>query len=123
MVCLRHAAVIEGGSAAIKEILFRHGMSLSARIKSWLSRKEKPLHLRHGELGERAAKKHLKRHGLKFLTSNFRTPRGELDLVFRDQDCLHFEDIDVAFSLCEKRVTGGARQGPAERKVGETIHD
>ncbi len=55
--CLRHAAVIEGGRAAIKEILFRHRMKLAARIKSWWSRTEKPLHLRHGELGERAAKK------------------------------------------------------------------
>jgi hypothetical protein len=50
--------------------------------------REVALHLRHGQLGERAAKRHLKRQGLKFLTANFRTERGELDLVFRDQDCL-----------------------------------
>ncbi len=63
-------------------------MNLSARIKSWLGRKAKPLHLRHGELGERAARKHLQRQGLKFLTANSRTPRGEIDLVFRHADCL-----------------------------------
>jgi putative endonuclease len=73
-------------------------MSLSARIKSWLGRKEKPLHLRHGELGEQAARKHLKRQGLKFLTANFRTPRGEIDLVCRDQDCLVFVEVKTRSS-------------------------
>jgi hypothetical protein len=94
IICLRHAAVIEGGWAAIKEILFRHRMKLSARIKTWLGRAEKPLHLQHGQMGERAAKQHLKRHGLKFLTANFRTPRGEIDLVCRDQDCLQNVSFD-----------------------------
>ena len=73
-------------------------MNLSARIKSWLGRAEKPLHLRHGELGERAAKKQLKRQGLKFLTANFRTPRGEIDLVFRDADCLVFVEVKTRSS-------------------------
>lgn len=73
----------------------RSRMSLTARIRSWWSGTEKPLHLRHGELGERAARKHLKHHGLKFLTANFRTPRGEVDIVCRDQDCLQFVHIRV----------------------------
>ena len=73
-------------------------MNLSARIRSWLGRAEKPLHLRHGELGERAAKKQLKRQGLKFLTANFRTPRGEIDLVFRDDDCLVFVEVKTRSS-------------------------
>jgi putative endonuclease len=70
-------------------------MNLSARIKSWWSETPKPLHLRHGELGERAAKKHLKRQGLKFLTANFRSPRGEIDLIFRDRDCLQYISFDI----------------------------
>jgi putative endonuclease len=57
-----------------------------------------PLHLRHGQLGERAAKRHLKRQGLKFLTANFRTERGELDLIFRDQDCLVFIEVKTRSS-------------------------
>jgi len=73
-------------------------MKLAARIKSWWNGIEKPLHLRHGELGERAAKKHLKRRGLKFLTANFRTPRGEIDLVFRDRDCLVFVEVKTRSS-------------------------
>jgi len=73
-------------------------MSLAARIKSWWGKDEKPLHLRHGELGERAAKKQLKRQGLKFLTANFRTPRGEIDLIFRDRDCLVFVEVKTRSS-------------------------
>jgi len=73
-------------------------MNLLARIKSWWSGNEKPLHLRHGELGERAAKKHLKRQGLKFLTANFRSPRGEIDLICRDRDCLVFVEVKTRSS-------------------------
>jgi putative endonuclease len=73
-------------------------MNLAARVKSWWGGSEKPLHLRHGELGERAAKKHLKRQGLKFLTANFRTPRGEIDLIFRDADCLVFVEVKTRSS-------------------------
>jgi putative endonuclease len=73
-------------------------MNLRVRIKSWWRGTEKPLHLRHGELGERAAKKHLKRQGLKFLVANFRSPRGEIDLIFRDGDCLVFIEVKARSS-------------------------
>ena len=68
-------------------------MKLTERIKTWLHRKEKPEHLRRGELGERAAKKHLQRLGLKYLAANFRSARGEIDLIFRDEDCLVFVEV------------------------------
>jgi putative endonuclease len=54
--------------------------------------------LRHGQVGESAAKKHLKRSGLKFLTKNFRSDRGEVDLVFRDDDCLVFVEVKARSS-------------------------
>ncbi|MCX6894091.1 MAG: YraN family protein [Verrucomicrobia bacterium] len=73
-------------------------MSLVARIKSLFVREEKPEHLRHGELGERAAEKHLRGLGLKFLTRNFRSERGEIDLVFRDEDCLVFIEVKTRSS-------------------------
>jgi putative endonuclease len=73
-------------------------MTLTARIRSLWRKADKPLHLQYGELGERAAKKHLKRLGLKFLTANFRTPRGEIDLVFRDGDCLVFVEVKTRSS-------------------------
>lgn len=71
-------------------------MNLPTVIKGWL--KETPLHLQHGELGERAAKKHLKQLGLKYLTANFRSTRGEIDLVFRDDDCLVFVEVKTRSS-------------------------
>jgi len=67
-------------------------------LASWWQRKPRALHLRYGELGERAAKKHLKAQGLKFLTANFRTDRGEIDLVFRDRDCLIFVEVKTRSS-------------------------
>lgn len=68
------------------------------QIACWLNRKPLPTHLRHGQLGERAAKKHLKRAGLKFLTANFRSDRGEIDLVMRDKDCLVFVEVKTRSS-------------------------
>lgn len=63
-----------------------------------LTSKEEPEHLRRGKLGENAARKHLKKSGLKFLTANYRSPRGEIDLVFRDQDCLVFVEVKTRSS-------------------------
>ena len=73
-------------------------MSLFEKIKSAFAGKAKPEHLRHGELGERAAKRHLQKLGLKFLTANFRSDRGEIDLVFRDGDCLAFVEVKARSS-------------------------
>jgi putative endonuclease len=67
-------------------------MNLWDRLKS-LRGKPKAEHLRRGELGERAAKAHLRKQGLKFLTANFRSARGEIDLIFRDDDCLAFVEV------------------------------
>lgn len=68
-------------------------MNLWDRLKAWRARSAVPEHLRRGRLGELAAKRHLRRLGLKFLTANFRSPRGEIDLVFRDGDCLVFVEV------------------------------
>ncbi len=57
-----------------------------------------PTHLRHGRLGEKVARLHLQRLGLKFLTANFRSRRGEIDLIFRDQDCLVFVEVKTRSS-------------------------
>ena len=75
-------------------------MSLWSLLRSWRRKPEEdsPLHLQRGHAGELAAKKHLRQAGLKFLTANFRSSRGEIDLVFRDQDCLVFVEVKTRSS-------------------------
>ncbi len=73
-------------------------MKLWSQIKAGLSGADEPEHLRRGKLGEVAAKRYLRRVGLKFLTSNFRSLRGEIDLVFRDDDCLVFVEVKTRSS-------------------------
>jgi putative endonuclease len=73
-------------------------MNLPKVIKDLLRREEIPLSHRHGQLGERAAKKHLKQLGLKFLMANFSSDRGEIDLIFRDEDCLVFVEVKTRSS-------------------------
>jgi len=74
-------------------IAANHGPYASKSMWNWLKRLMRlghgrilPLHLLYGQRGERAARKHLSRAGLKFLAANFRSERGEIDLIFRDGD-------------------------------------
>ena len=68
-------------------------MRLWHAVKKALGLQRDSEHLRRGRVGEAAAKRHLKRVGLKFLTANFRTKSSEIDLVFRDGDCLVFVEM------------------------------
>ena len=65
-------------------------MRLWRTVKRALGLWREPEHLRRGRVGESAARRHLRRTGLKFLTANYRTKSSEIDLVFRDGDCLVF---------------------------------
>jgi putative endonuclease len=73
-------------------------MRLFEKLKARLAGKPQREHLRRGVLGEKAAKKFLQQKGLKFLTANFRSQRGEIDLVFRDDDCLVFAEVKTRSS-------------------------
>ena len=66
-------------------------------FSGWL-RQNQPEHLRLGRLGERAAKRHLKRAGLKFLYANFKGEQGEIDLVFREGEVLVFVEVKARSS-------------------------
>jgi putative endonuclease len=73
-------------------------MKLAGPIRNWWGAVAKPVHLRHGMLGEEAAKRHLRRTGFKFLTANYRSRHGEIDLVCRDEDCLVFVEVKTRSS-------------------------
>ncbi len=73
-------------------------MDFLAKLGALFTGKTGPEHLRRGRLGEQAARRQLRRQGMKFLTANFRSPRGEIDLVFRDADCLVFIEVKTRSS-------------------------
>jgi len=73
-------------------------MNLLTKLTDWFGLRSEAAHIRLGRLGERAARKHLEQNGLKFLVANYRTPRGEIDLVFRDGDCLVFVEVKARSS-------------------------
>ncbi|MEY4201631.1 MAG: hypothetical protein RLZZ265_3371 [Verrucomicrobiota bacterium] len=87
-------------------------MSLLDKLKACFTRKTEQEHLRRGKLGERAAKKYLQKKGMKFLVANFRSARGEIDLIFRERcklpsdsfftrngtDCLVFVEVKTRSS-------------------------
>ena len=73
-------------------------MSLLEKIRARFAGPEKPEHLRRGTLGELAAKRHLQKLGLKFLAANFKSKRGEIDLIFRDGEVLVFIEVKTRTS-------------------------
>jgi putative endonuclease len=73
-------------------------MNIFSRFFPSRRRAELPEHIRRGRLGEKEARKHLSKCGLKFLTENFSSKRGEIDLIFRDQDCLVFVEVKTRSS-------------------------
>jgi putative endonuclease len=73
-------------------------MNLLQKIKDHWRKPAKPLHLLHGKLGELAAKRYLQALGLKFLVANYCSKRGEIDLIFRDNDCLVFVEVKTRSS-------------------------
>ena len=91
-------------------------MNVWERIKAWRAKQEElPLAHQHGQLGERAARKHLRKLGLKYLTANFKSNRGEIDLVFRDKDCLVFVEVKARSS--EDWVRPAAYVNARKRKL------
>ena len=67
-------------------------MALWSKLKFW-NTTPPPEHLKRGTLGESAARDFLRRKGLKYLTANFASKRGEVDLIFRDGECLVFVEV------------------------------
>src|SRR5262245_54833346 len=79
-------------SAARARAFCLNGMALWEKLKFWEQPPE-PSHLKRGSRGEEAARDFLKGKGLKVLTANFAGKRGEVDLIFRDGQCLVFVEV------------------------------
>ena len=80
-----------------------------------LFRRAEPINLARGQLGESAAKAHLKKLGLKFLLANFSSERGEVDLIFRDGDCLVFVEVKARSSELWNRPAASVNQDKRRR--------
>lgn len=46
-----------------------------------------------GSLGEKLAADFLKKRGYRILEANYRCPRGEVDIIARQKDCLVFVEV------------------------------
>lgn len=90
-------------------------------ITNWL-RRDEPEHLRRGELGERAAKRYLKKAGLKFLYANFRGEQGEIDLIFREKKILIFVEVKTRSSEAWRRPAAAVNRDK-QRKIVATARD
>ena len=62
-----------------------------------------------GADAEQLARDYLQQQGLKFLAKNFRTPRGEIDLIMRDNAYLVFVEVRFRqssnFGSAEESIT------------------
>jgi putative endonuclease len=91
------------------------------QIAVWFT--ETPAHLQHGRLGERAAKKHLQQLGLKFLLANFVvTGKGEIDLIFREEDCLIFVEVKTRSSEDWSRPASAVDEDKRARLVKVSLN-
>ena len=75
-----------------------------------------------GARGEKAAAKHLRRHGYKILTRNFRSGKAEVDLIARDKDWLVFVEVKTRKSE-EFGAPSEAVQADKERNVSRAALD
>ena len=90
-------------------------------IAEWV-RRDEPEHLRRGRLGERAAKRQLKKVGLKFLYANFSSEHGEIDLIFREDKTLIFVEVKTRSSESWTRPAA-AVNADKQRKLIATARD
>jgi putative endonuclease len=91
-------------------------------LARWPRTEPRPEHLRRGDLGELAAREFLQKKGLHYLTANFRTPRGEIDLIFQDNDCLVFVEVKTRSSEKWNRPAA-AVNARKRRRISRTALD
>jgi len=85
-------------------------------------RRDEPEHLRRGRMGERAARRYLRKAGLKFLYANFRGEQGEIDLIFRDKEILVFVEVKTRSSETWRRPAAAVNRDK-QRRIVATARD
>ena len=62
-----------------------------------------------GKLGEKTAQKFLKKRGYRIRETGFRCPRGEIDIIAQQKDCLVFVEVrtksNLDFGTPEESIT------------------
>jgi putative endonuclease len=89
-------------------------IGLWERVRRWWNSEADPENLVRGRTGEEAARRFLQARGLKFLVRNFRGDHGEIDLIFRERDCLVF--VEVKARSREDWVRPAAAVNQAKRR-------
>ncbi len=89
--------------------------TLIRQIRSLFFDREQPDHLRKGDLGEKAAERYLCQRGLKLLARNYASSRGEIDLIFRKDQCMIF--VEVKTRSKEKWSRPAAAVNARKRKL------
>jgi putative endonuclease len=79
--------------ANIVILLRRWYASLTEYLGGVLQRLPRKHQLSAGREGEDSAARHLARHGYRIVGRNFRTARGEIDLIATDRDTLVFVEV------------------------------
>ena len=90
-------------------------------LSGWF-RRDEPEHLRRGRMGERAARRYLRKAGLKFLYANFRGEQGEIDLIFRDKEILVFVEVKTRSSEAWRRPAAAVNRDK-QRRIAATARD
>ena len=68
---------------------------------------------RLGNRGEQLAKDYLKRKGYTFVTQNYRTRLGEIDLIFKQKQTIIFVEVKAR----KKKATGLPEEAVTPRKI------
>ena len=67
-----------------------------------------------GAIGEKLSVEFLKKRGYKIVSSNYRTTKGELDIIAKKKECLVFVEVrtktNLAFGTPEESITPAKMQ-------------
>ncbi len=67
-----------------------------------------------GAAGEKLAQDFLKKKGYRIITTNYRSPAGEIDIIARQKNCLVFVEVrtkkSLQFGTPEESITASKRE-------------